>query len=279
MEIDHPIMKYLDACTGTIGNCSANKIFNSWREILIRYGISFSATVLDKQLLRLAEGLVKKWPGRQIILLVDEILGKDVLSKVGDQCFPESLRMILVLNPKESESESQLRFNPSFLHMTMTTPYRSTIAITSLARFVAKSTGVHVPEGDFGSDVEGIKPLFFDIGRDPTKMMEALKRCREKLGDNVTLLYGDDLPYSIETWIKNLGKEIGGHWSCFQASAYFGWESDKIVVVTGSRGSNVLEMITRAKTGLAVIYAGGWTTNFDTKRLFEEASSLGLIEK
>ena len=85
---------------------------------------------------------------------------------------PLSVRMILVLNPMTFKSP--LTLPPSFLHVTLTTPYRSTIAITRLARFIAKCKGLNFPEGDFGSDVEGIKPIFFDVGEDERKMEEAL---------------------------------------------------------------------------------------------------------
>ena len=95
--------------------------------------------------------------------------------------------MILVLNPRTSDSP--LTLPPSFLHVTLTTPYRSTIAITSLARFIAKCCGLGVPEGDFGSDVEGIRPIVFDVGKDERKMREALVYCRKQLRDNATNLY------------------------------------------------------------------------------------------
>ena len=65
---------------------------------------------------------------------------------------PESVRMILVLNPMISD-ESPLTLPPSVLHVTLTTPYRSTIAITRLARFIAECKGLVVPEGDFGSNL------------------------------------------------------------------------------------------------------------------------------
>merc|ERR1719331_1511399 len=95
--------------------------------------------------------------------------------------------MILVLNPAPfdgslRESKSPLTLPPSFLHVTLTTPYRSTIAITRLARFIAKCKGLVVPEGDFGSDVEGTKPIFFDVGKNQRKMEEALEHCRKHLG-------------------------------------------------------------------------------------------------
>merc|ERR1712218_8430 len=123
----------------------------------------------------------------------DEIKYKGMFRKLGDQSFPESVRMILIVNPKESDG-SPLTLPPSFLHVTLTTPYRSTIAITSLARFIAKCKGLVVPEGDFGSDVEGTKPIFFDVGKDEIKMEEALKHCRKRLGDNATILYDANLP-------------------------------------------------------------------------------------
>merc|ERR1712218_468596 len=101
--------------------------------------------------------------------------------------------MILVVNPDAYE-RSPLTLPPSFLHITLTTPFRSTIAITRLARFIAKCKGLVVPEGDFGSDVEGSKPIYFDVGKDERKMEEALKHCRKRLGDNATILYDANLP-------------------------------------------------------------------------------------
>merc|ERR1712168_426505 len=93
---------------------------------------------------------------------------------------------------------SPLTLPPSFLHVTLTTPYRSTKAITSLARFMAKCKGLVVPEGDIGSDVEGIKPIVFDVGNDERKLEEALKHCHKHLRDNATILYDYGLPSSIK---------------------------------------------------------------------------------
>ena len=106
----------------------------------------------------------------------------------------------------------------------MTTPYRSTIAISSLARCVAKSRGLIVREGDFGSDVEGTKPIFFDAGKDGEKVKDALKKCREQLGDNVTILY-DVNPDSIKKLAKGQGKEAGGPRDCFVGCDYYDWEA------------------------------------------------------
>ena len=105
----------------------------------------------------------------------------------------------MVLNPKKFDQP--LTLPPSSLHITLTTPYRSTIAIISLARFIAKCNGLAVPEGDFGSDVEGIKPIFFDVGKDERKMAQALEHCRKHLGDNATIIYGG-LPDSIEEVVE-----------------------------------------------------------------------------
>merc|ERR1719209_1266208 len=113
--------------------------------------------------------------------------------------------MILVLNP--DASKSTLTLPPSFLHVTLTTPYRSTIAITTLARFIAKCKGEVVPEGEFGSDVEGKKPIVFDVGKDEVKLREALQRSRDLFGNDATLLYDNGLTSSMREICKSNGKE------------------------------------------------------------------------
>ena len=67
---------------------------------------------------------------------------------------------------------------------------------------VAKCKGLLVPEGDFGSDVGGTKPIFFDVGLDKRRMKEALGRCRKLLGDYVTILFGK-LPDSMEKMVED----------------------------------------------------------------------------
>merc|ERR1712012_37797 len=174
MEEDEPIMKYLNANTGE----EANKIFKGWNDMRQKFVINTSS---DTELFQLSEGLTKKYEGRQIVLLVDEIDDKDLLSKLGEHIFTETLRIILILNPRESYKRNPLTLPPSFLHVTLTTPYRSTIAITALARFIARCKGLVVPEEDYGSDVEGTKPIFFDVGGDQRKMKMALEHCRKHL--------------------------------------------------------------------------------------------------
>ena len=97
---DDPIMKYLDTSTVT----RASKIVKSWTNIRRRFDRDAIGLKQDIQLLRLTEAVAKEWEGWQIVLLVDEILDKDLLSKLEDQNFPESVRMVLILNPKTSDS-------------------------------------------------------------------------------------------------------------------------------------------------------------------------------
>merc|ERR1712037_409826 len=104
--------------------------------------------------------------------------------------------LILIVNPKYS-SDLRTTLPESFLHINLATCYRSTIAITTLARFIAECEGKVVPEGEFGSDVEGKKPIVFDVGKDEVKLREALQRSRDLFGDDATLLYDPYLPSSM----------------------------------------------------------------------------------
>ena len=104
------------------------------KDIMKEVGVSESGRT--PQFLRLNEALANRWKGRQIVMLLDEIADNATLSKLGEQCNLESVRMILVLNP--AAYGRPMALPPSFLHVTLTTPYRSTIAITSLARYIAQ---------------------------------------------------------------------------------------------------------------------------------------------
>ena len=243
-----PIMKYMDVRTRT----RANKIFKHWRDLLEEFGLSGSDEML---FLHLAEALAKKWEGRQIVVLVDEIIEKDMLNKLEVKSLPESVRMILILNPvsrrmNPDASGSPLTLPPSFLHVTLTTPYRSTIAITSLARFMAKCEGLVLPDSvDFGSDVEGTKPIAFDIGSDERQMEKALEECHKQLGDNATILYDT---YTHLRPIENWMKATGAHWDRYDAHNFYGWEADTVIAVLSTQGS-LMELLTRAKTKLYIL--------------------------
>ena len=186
--------------------------------------------------------------------------------------------MILVLNPAAYGSPSYqthtpLTLPPSFLHVTLTTPYRSTIAITRLARFIAKCKGLVVPEGDFGSDVEGTKPILFDVGKDERKMEEALGECHKHLGNNATLLY-DVNREPIEKWMK----AAGAHWDCYKAFNFTGWEDERIIMVGGG-GDFLMEQITRAKTKLYIVLVDRGVGFYSkTKGYFQQAAEEGLVE-
>ena len=185
--------------------------------------------------------------------------------------------LIAVVNPQWSSDLPTLP--ESVLQINLTTPYRSTIAITSLARFLVKSLGVDVPEGEFGSDVEGKKPIVFDIGKDEVKLREALQRSRDLIGDDATLLY-NLLPSSMKEIILSTWKEKGGPWDCSDALNFFGWEADTVVAVTAG-GGQILEMITRAKTQLIIILVEPDDDAFkdgykNYQKHFQDAAAKGL---
>ena len=168
-----------------------------------------------------------------------------------------------------------LTLPPSFLHVTLTTPYRSTRAITSLARFIAKCSGLDFSEGECGSDVEGNKPTLFEVGaHEQGKLEELLARCHSDIGDDATIIY-KNISMSMRRIVKQQGKEAGGPWDCHCAWDYTGWEADKVVAVTDGR--EIMEVITRARTDLCVIIVGD---RYETtiKQYFCQAAEEGLIE-
>ena len=106
-------------------------------------------------------------------------------------------------------------------------------------------------EGGFGSNVEGIKPIIFDVGKDERwkggKSEEALKECHKQLGDNATIIYDDPNREPIEKWKK----VAGAHWDCYNAGNFFGWEDEQVIIVID--GGELVEMITRAKSMLYIV--------------------------
>ena len=240
-------MKYLNVGTGS----KTNKIFKEWVDILRDFEIE-SSRQYGTHLLQLSKALAEKWMGRKIVLLVDEITRKVIVSKLGAQIFPDSVRMVLVLNPKESRKS--LTVSPSILHVTLRTPYRSTIAITSLTRFIAKCQNLAVPYSEFGSDVEGVKPIFFDVGTNYHQIDEVLLYCRRIFGKNATVIYDDMNTIEhviIDNSIKKQGKQSGGSWDTFISSNFYGWEAERVIAMTW--GQHLMELITRAKSHLAVV--------------------------
>ena len=146
---------------------------------------------------------------------------------------------------------------------------------------MAEREGKAIPGVEFGSDVEGTKPLIIDVGKNKGKMREALAHCRKRLGDDVTILYDFFLPSTIQKMVIEHGKKEGGPWNCHVADTFQGWEAERVVVVKG--GADTLEVITRAKTHLAVILVevprhSLWVGYERTKECLLQAANLGLCE-
>ena len=215
-----PLLRYLDAKTTK----AKTKIFDTWPGIMKEYDVSESDR--EMQLVYLTEALAKRWEERKIVILLDEIFNHDRwLNSLADHAdtIPQCVKLMLVVNPAFT-SFLPTSLPESFLHINLATPYRSTIAITSLARFLAKCEGKVVPEGEFGSDVEGKKPIVYDVGKDEVKLRKALQTSQNLFGNDATLLYDGYLPYSIQKICKSKGKKKGGPWECYIAGEFFGWE-------------------------------------------------------
>ena len=141
---------------------------------------------------------------------------------------------------------------------------------------MAKRNKLDVPEGDFGSDVEGIKPIVFDVGNDEGKMQEALEYSRKWLGSDATILYSGLLPSSIQKMVMEQGKEAGGPWDCYKAEEFYGSEATKVVVVTD--GSHIMELLTRAQTHIVIIIVKGQggSQYTEQRESFQQAADKGF---
>ena len=212
------------------------------------------------------------------MIVVDEIQNIDVLRKLGEQEFPASVRLVLILNPKKFYT-GPLLLPSSIHHVTLSTPYRSTVAITSLAHFIAKCNDIDIPEGDLGTDVQGIKPILYDVGKDESKMVKVIELCFKGFGRNFTVLHDIVIPPSIENITE-------GPWETFSVFNFFGCEAERVVAVTS--GDLTMEQITRAKLELVIVlvdpaedaragygYGSGYAK---IRNLFQQAAALGLVE-
>ena len=88
----------------------------------------------EEQLKDLAVTLAQQHNGRPVIILMDEIIDTHMLNSLSQhtESVPANVTMIAVVNPLNSLDLPTL---PEFvLQINITTPYRSTIAITSLAQ-------------------------------------------------------------------------------------------------------------------------------------------------
>jgi len=245
----NPLLKHLDANTSS----AKTKIFDTWKKIKKDHSVSESEC--QGALKKISVSMAQNYKEHPIIILIDEIIFTDkMLNSLAEpsESFPANVTIIAVVNPLKSHKLPTLP--ESVLQINLTTPYRSTIAITSLARFLAKGWGLDFPEGEFGSDVKGKKPIAFDVGGSLENLKMALQRSREQLGGVATLLhdlYG--LPSSMKEICESHKKEKGGPWECYDAVNFYGWEAERVVAVT--TGWNTLEMTTRAKRELILILA------------------------
>ena len=101
------------------------------------------------------------------------------------------------------------------------------------------------------------------------------------MGDEATLLYDMDLPFSMKEICESHGKEKGGPWECYNAGNFFGWEAERVVAVT--IGLNFLEMATRAKRELILILAEPEKEEYkedyqDIQVMVKAAEGKGLVD-
>ena len=71
-------------------------------------------------------------------------------------------------------------------------------------------------------------------------------------------------------------KAAGAHWDCCHVSNFYGWEHERIIIATD--GSNLMEMITRAKTMLCILLVDDGYHYSDIKGYFQQAAEEGLVE-
>ena len=50
----------------------------------------------------------------------------------------------------------------------------------------------------------------------------------------------------MKTMVREKSKEENRTWECYDAKDYYGWEADRVVVVT--EGTNIMELISMART-------------------------------
>ena len=154
-------MKHLNDSTTA---SPVKKIFKSWDDLLEQFDTGRTGESDDSEdmdIVNLSQALAERWEGHHIVILIDEVRSQFVLNQLKNpESVPESVTHILAMNPLAS---TRAREFPNIHHVTRTTQYRSTIAITSFARYITSCIGQckwqSVLEGNFGSDVEGTNQL------------------------------------------------------------------------------------------------------------------------
>ena len=172
------------------------------------------------------------------MFVVDELIDRFGSRKNWRQMkIHENVRLILVLNPSSYEHGS-ITLPRSFLQITLATPYRSTLSITSLTRFIAKRLNLKHHEKELGTDVEGFPLTSFDVGEVDSqgggaRLREAFDICeRKSAGKEVTVLQS---PFSKSTQeritILCESRSGEGSWQSSHAVDYYGSESEGSTII------------------------------------------------
>ena len=257
---DHPIMALLDNCTSDV---TTERIVMPYKDLIS------SLSAAGMCLSSLCNALAKRWKGRDIVLVVDEIIFVELhhfFSHLDNITGTKSIRIILTLNPriattttikitnkcycdesrktKDSDPHRQSSWSAyqnlaqqGFLHVSLETPYRSTISIILLARHLSICLQLASEFDELGSDLEGTTPMFFDTGRCDLSQFEsvrlrlryALETAEKELGSEVTLLYNLSGYLELHKLVKTMSRKKGGPWQCYQASEFYGCEADKVL--------------------------------------------------
>ena len=121
-------------------------------------------------------------------------------------------------------------------------------------------------------NVDGMKPIIFDVGKDDGNMEKAMEHCHTLLGDNVPFYLPINLVPSMRKVVEDQVKDAGRRSNEMSGS-------DKVVLVT--TGDPDIYQITKARTHLCIILAephSGAEGYLRTKLYFQMASDEGLVE-
>ena len=274
----HLLIEHLRRCTSD----AHTKLCIGWKDLEEKFNHSKSF----KTLASLAEGLSEHFEGRHVVFLLDEIRDMDEVEFLADIPISELVSCIFILN--QTTSRGSIILPPSFHRVTPTVPCRSTRSIIALAHFMAKCYHLKVPDGEFGSNIEGFKPIPFDVGKDDEKMKQTLSKCDQLLGEKAVDKVAENRVAQMKQgpWLWEFNCNV---------ESYYGCEADDmIVVITGNNHgerlkvegnfdtSRIMDMITRARQRLAVILVDSLSKEGRQRRetwdFFHEAAEQGLIE-
>ena len=130
---------------------------------------------------------------------------------------------------------------------------RERMALVQDQESVAKSKVMRIifecyrsPAEYSSGNVDGSKPIIFDVGKDDGNMEKAMEHCHTLLGDNVTFYLPINLVPSMRKVVEDQVKDAGRRSNEMSGS-------DKVVLVT--TGDPNIHQITKARTHLCIILA------------------------